>query len=245
MNTVITTPYRHTRQLIFDVETTGLFSKKKNPVISEEPHILQLAFVCYDLNENRIVKTYDSFVNLPKDVVISDFVTNLTGITHEICQEKGKPILEVLRAFYEAYMWCDGLIAHNMEFDEKMILLEIERSRSAITAQFPECFVVFSPMYEKMNNIERYCTMRKGTTMCNIEVVISESTAAPKKTTKKWPKLNELYTKMFPEENLPENLHNALTDVLTCLRCYLKMRHHISTESFPVVPPTTSAPDIL
>jgi len=231
MNKVISSPVRHTRQLIFDVETTGLLSKKSIP-IAEQPHILQLAFVCYDLNEQRIVQKYDSLVNIPKEVEISDFVVNLTGITKSMCEETGKPILQVLQDFYQAYMWCDELVAHNIEFDREMILLEIERYRRQITDHTPECFTLFSPMYERVNNVDIYCTMKKGMSVSALETKPQEPTTTstvPKKITKKWPKLIELYTSLFPNDPLPTNMHNAMVDVLTCLRCYLKMRHNLQT----------------
>jgi DNA polymerase-3 subunit epsilon len=227
MNSIILPPIRHTRQLIFDVETTGLLSKKTS--ITDQPHIIQLAFVCYDMEKKRIIKQYDSLIQLPPDVTIPPFVVELTGITQNMCQTQGKPIFEVLQAFYDAYMWCDGLIAHNMDFDENMILLEIERYRELIIQQQLHCLVLFSPMYEKMNNVERYCTMRKGTPICNIDKpssVVENKTE--KKPAKKWPKLHELYTTLFPNELMPVQMHNAMVDVQVCLRCYLKMRHSIS-----------------
>jgi hypothetical protein len=191
--------------------------------------------------------------------------------------EQGKPILDILCDFYEAYMWCDELVAHNMYFDENMILLELERNYDMVLEKAPYCFRLFSSIYEKMNNINRYCTMRKGTMICNIrplknsngtpfkfstgnstdnleqaphrdavsnlrwyktDVVrrdkspsssSTEDTEDPrKKTFCKWPKLTELYSVLFPEEVIPENMHNAMVDVMACLRCYLKMRHRIN-----------------
>jgi DNA polymerase III epsilon subunit-like protein len=236
MNKSIPPPYRHSRVLVFDVETTGLFNQKSSS-IKDQPYILQLAFVCYDLNENKIIQKYDSLIDIPNEVEISDFITQLTGIDKTTCQKKGKPIFDVLRTFQEAYMWCDSLIGHNIDFDQKLILMEIERNREQIIQEMPQCLVLFSPMYEKMNHVERYCTMRKGTTLCNLvhETPPSPPTQQisiiPRKTTKKWPKLSELYAKLFPEETLPANLHNAMTDVIVCLQCYLKMRLHYTDEN--------------
>jgi DNA polymerase III epsilon subunit-like protein len=38
----------------------------------------------------------------------------------------------------------------------------------------------------------------------------------------KWPKLEELHQHLFNE--VPANLHDALTDVKACLRCFLQMQ---------------------
>ena len=213
------------RFLVFDVETTGLlpYSRKGGVAvpITEYPHILQLSFAIYDLSQKQVIRKYDAYVDVPDHVVISEFITNLTGITKEKCKREGRPIVEVLEQFYEAYMFCEGLVAHNMDFDEKMILVELERNREAVLAKAPYCFMTFNPMYEKVHGIERYCTMKKGTDICNILV---ESKTAGRPPSKKWPKLNELYGKLF-EGATVDGLHNSMIDVLTCLRCYLKMRH--------------------
>ena len=219
-------PTYRRRFLVFDVESTGLLPNSRRGSttalpITAYPHILQLSFAIYDLSQKQVIRKYDAYIDVPDDVVISEFVTNLTGISKEMCKREGKPIVEVLEQFYEAYMFCEGLVAHNMDFDEKMILVELERNRPAIMEKAPYCFMTFNPMYEKVHGIERYCTMRKGTDMCNILV---ESKMPGRPPSKKWPKLIELYGKMFDGATV-EGLHNSMVDVLTCLRCYLKMRH--------------------
>lgn len=257
MNYSIPAPIYRRRFLVFDVETTGLLPKiTKNtppPTIDQYPHIIQLSFAVYDLYDRRIVQSYDSYVKTPKSVHISEFVSNLTGITNEICETQGRSIIRVLKQFYAAYRCCDGLVAHNMDFDEKMISIEIERNREEIMKRAPYCMTLFHPIYEKVNNIDRFCTMRRGTTMCNLtflksvetnnigaaaeaanaaptkEVSVSVSVSVSKK--RKFPKLAELFATLFESEKIPTNLHNSMVDVLVCLKCYLKMRHGIDDNS--------------
>ena len=219
-------PTYRRRFLIFDVESTGLLpNNRRNGInaipISTYPYILQLSFAIYDLSEKKIIRQYDSYIDIPDNVEVSEFISGLTGITKDICKTKGKPIVEVLEQFYEAYMFCEGLVAHNMDYDEKMIMVEMERNREAIMEKAPYCFMTFNTMYEKVHGIERYCTMKKGTDICNI---LMESKFPGRPPSKKWPKLDELYGKIFDGETV-DGLHNSMVDVLTCLRCYLKMRH--------------------
>jgi DNA polymerase III epsilon subunit-like protein len=218
-------PSYRRRFLVFDVETSGLLPNKRGTAnslpITAYPYILQLSFAIYDLTEKKIIRQYDSYVDIPDDIRISEFVTNLTGITNEICKEKGKPIVEVLEQLYEAYMFCEGIVAHNLDFDEKMVMVELERNRPSIMEKAPYCFMIFNTMYEKVHGIDRYCTMKKGTEICNILVESKYPGRAP---SKKWPKLIELYGILFDGTTV-EGLHNSMIDVLTCLRCYLKMRH--------------------
>ena len=208
--------------LVFDVETTGLLPNKSkcDVPLSEYPHITQFSFVMYDLINNKITHKYDSYIHLDTNIPISKVVYELTGITHDKCNN-GSSFIVALTAFYHAYKDCDCLIAHNMEFDEKMILIEMERHHDQITSVLPECLGIFNKLSESFNKIDRYCTMRNGTALCNIKV---DSKIAGRQPTVKWPKLSELHSKLFNNEPLV-GLHNSMVDVMVCLRCYLKMKY--------------------
>jgi DNA polymerase III epsilon subunit-like protein len=233
MNTIITAPLRRRYYLVFDVETTGLLPKKKSeknggiPTIDQYPHILQLSFVIYDIETRTIKQSYDSYVKIAESIIIDEYVTNLTGITKTICIEQGQPICNVLYDFYKAYKICEGLVAHNLDFDTKMISIEVERNRENLLEHgFADSLILFQPMHEKINNIDRYCTMRKGIILCNILIESTAKTQSHPR--RKFPKLSELHQKLFGGD-IPENLHNSMVDVEVCLRCYLKMRHNIET----------------
>ena len=235
MNTIVNAPLRRRYYLVFDVETTGLLPKKTiSPAIDHYPYILQLSFAVYDMETRTIVHKYDSYVKIADTVVIDDFVSNLTGITKQVCLEQGKPISDVLYDFYKAYKMCQGLVGHNLEFDTKMISVEIERNQTLLIEQgFADCLILFQPMHEKINNIDRYCTMRMGIKLCNIVFESSTSSSTQNTTMQqkprlKFPKLSELHQKLFGGD-MPANLHNSMVDVDVCLRCYLKMRHNIET----------------
>lgn len=231
MNRVIEVPKRPRYVLVFDVETTGLFPKKKrgstvSPPIDELPYIIQLSYVIFDMEKYETIEQYDTYINIDETVKISEFVSNLTGITHEMCHSEGVPIIEALKKFYKAYMFCECIVAHNMDFDTRMISLEIERNRETILENAPYCILIFNGIYEELNNIERYCTMRKGTPICNIDFPKkTQSNIEYKSTNKKFPTLKELYMFLFNMEEPPANLHNSMVDVMVCLKCYLYMRH--------------------
>lgn len=227
-NSKIQVPLQKRRVLVFDVETTGLIPKRtpndSNLLpITEYPYIIQISYLLYDIINDRVEISYDSYISIPDDVIISPFVNNLTGIMNEDCSKKGRNIVDAIIAFSIAYKNCDVLIAHNIEFDSNLIMIEIQRNKKEIMRRAPECFTLFNSMYERMNNIERYCTMLKGTEICNIKI---ESKTLGKPPRKKWPKLGELYEYLFHGEKV-EGLHNSMIDVKTCLKCYLKMRYSI------------------
>jgi DNA polymerase III epsilon subunit-like protein len=211
-------PIRRRFVLVFDVETTGLLPKNKvgqEIPIESYPYIIQLSFVLYDLYQHNAVITFDSYVKIPDNIEIPDEVIKLTGITKTLCQEKGKDILEILTHFYDAYMKSETITAHNIDFDEKMILIELQRNHIDVLGNIPYCFTLFNRIYERLRGVERFCTMKKGIYICAVKTET--------RTFRKWPKLSELYKKLFNE--IPDGLHNSMVDVDACLRCYLRMRH--------------------
>jgi len=216
------------RVLVFDVETNGLLPKFGANELKNYPYILQLSFVIYDVGTQEILQEFDSYIDIDDSVPISNKITELTGIKRPMCK-KGLSIVEILKKFQEAYAMCNGgLVAHNIDFDTKMISVEIERNRPIIEIHCPQVFTVFNPLYEKIHNIDRYCTMKSGTNLCNI---MMPSRFAGKPATPKWPRLIELHNHLFNNEPI-NGLHNSLIDVKVCLRCYLKMLYNIDTTSF-------------
>jgi DNA polymerase III epsilon subunit-like protein len=226
MNFTVSAPIRKKTILVFDVETSGLLPKKDktNPnhiPVEAYPHILQLSYAKYDISTNQLVETYDTYIKVKKEVEISDTITALTGITRRHCN-KGSSIMDAISQFYQAYITSDVIVAHNIDFDKKMILVELERNRQEFIRNSPECMTIFNSTYEELNGVEHYCSMRKGTVITNIMV---PSKYPGKPPSLKWPRLNELYAKLFDGETV-DGLHNAMVDVLVCLRCYMKMRHN-------------------
>jgi len=118
---------------VFDVETTGLLPKLSpysNQKINPEtlPYITQLSYALYDIEAKMLIKTFNQYVNVPAHVSISEKVSTLTGITREKLNELGVDINVVLESFYDAYSRSDIAVAHNIEFDGRMIELETKRN---------------------------------------------------------------------------------------------------------------------
>jgi DNA polymerase III alpha subunit (gram-positive type) len=225
-----------TKVLVFDVETSGLLPKNKEDAkIEEYPYILQISFVVFDTNGWKITKTANTYINVPQSVEITKKITELTGITREMC-DKGIQIQRALREFAKEYMECDIIVAHNINFDRQMIKTEIERNKEFLE---PNTRILFDRDFEKQNNKFNYCTMYGGKNLCKIEMTDSKGEKYFK-----CPKLVELYEHLF--EMVPGNLHNSLVDTFICLRCFVKMRFKfdLSLRGFPDIPFTKSKKEI-
>ena len=211
------------RILVFDTETTGKIPSVKSGetvYIHEYPYITQLSFIVYNTFMKQVEKKHDYYIKIPSNIIISPFINELTGITNEICETKGIDIVEAINIFYDEYMKCGCVIAHNIHFDIQMINIELQRNKEIILQKYPYCINIFNAIFEKLNGIAHYCTLRHGINICKIQVMSKEN-----KPYNKWPKLCELYKHLFNEDL--QGFHNSLFDVSACLRCYLKMRLNI------------------
>lgn len=225
--------------LVFDVETTGLIPKFVQKIdnsspspINIYPYILQLGFVIYDIQKQEITKIFNKYICPPENVFISPNITEITGITRSICDKEGIDIVDALKEFYYAYMECGTIVSHNLAFDQPLIEVEIHRNYNKLKLQDIDGLILFNSLFNKINNKELFCTMKIGKNICNIvkesnnKLQVNSSDIINKSRTYiKYPKLSELYEKLFSE--IPQNLHDAKTDTLLCLRCFIKIKYDI------------------
>ena len=197
------------KYLIFDTETTGLLPRKfdlNKSNITELPYIVQLSFIIYDNDLNKVLTTYDAIIKMPDGVYIPDESSKIHGITNGISLNKGVFIKDVLEIFKVAVENADYIVAHNFEFDINMICIECIRNNMEIELLLNDPFI--------------FCTMKSSKDLCNIEAISKNGDKYIK-----YPKLIELHDKLFNIK--PKNLHNSFNDVIVCLRCFYYMRHDI------------------
>jgi len=204
--------------LIFDTETNGLPKNSRVEPNSfnfhDWPHIVQLSYLLYDTESREIIMKHNYIIRVPKDVIITEESIRFHGITNEISEKEGAPIDGVLTSFYNNFKVADLVVAHNVEFDRKAILAEIYRVASIKTNT-----TQLRNMATDIGCAKKYyCTMQEGIELCNITAF----TKIEKKEFKKYPTLSELCKHLFGY--VPNNMHNAMNDVIVCFQCFYKMR---------------------
>lgn len=182
--------------LFFDTETTGLPCNYRAPVsdLKNQPRIVQIAWLLCDASGNEI-RTAEYIIK-PNGFTIPIEASKIHGITTEISANKGVEFSVVLATFCRDLKDSIQLIAHNVSFDEKIVGAEFLRSGL--------------PNY--IETKPRKCTMLASTQHC----------AIPGKYDYKWPKLQELYMKLFGQSF--EDAHSALADVKACAKCSFKLK---------------------
>lgn len=181
--------------LFFDIETAGL-PKERNASIKNLdnwPRMVQLAWSRYDENQNFIAAT--NYIIKPEGFTITSDSTKVHGITTEKALESGVHLEIVLQEFSEVISKSEIIIAHNMDFDEKIVGTEFIRSG------------VKSVLFDK----KRFCTMKTTTELCQITGPYGY----------KWPKLSELYYHLFKKDF--KDAHDAVVDVGVCVKCFFEL----------------------
>lgn len=183
--------------LFFDVETTGLPRSWKRPVSDtfNWPRMVQIAWLVY--NEEKELVDSHNYIIKPEGYEIPEESERVHGISTEKAMEEGADLKEVLTKFSAIINKSEYIIAHNMNFDEKVVGAEFIRKNLKT--------LLFSS--------ERYCTMQEGTWFCKIPNRKSGGY--------KWPSLKELHLKLFGEDF--KNAHDALADTKACAACFFKL----------------------
>lgn len=152
----------------FDTETTGVPLSYNAPVthLSNWPRMVQLAFLVYDKDENKVKE--GNCIIKPDGYVIPDSVSRIHGITQEKALAYGFDLKRILERFSVFINGATYLIAHNMDFDIKII-----------GAEFLRCGLMNPTVTKK-----KICTMKSTVNFCALPHF-------------KWPKLEELHRILF------------------------------------------------
>ncbi len=182
--------------LFFDTETTGLPRNWKAPVtdLANWPRLVQLAYFFLDTEGNQL--SGGNFIIKPVGFTIPAEASRIHHITTERAEKEGQDLKLVLEGFQNAVSRAGYLVAHNMSFDEKIIGAEFLRNK----------------MPDSLPAKNKICTMQSATDFC----------ALPGPYGYKWPKLTELYFKLFQAGF--EGEHDAAADVAATIKCFWELK---------------------
>ena len=192
--------------IVFDTETTGLPEKRNTPITDTHrwPHVVQFSWI--EINcDTSSYQLHDYYVKIAPQVNLTQESINIHGITRDKVDKDGIDIQDGIDNFLSCVNTTDYLVGHNLEFDYNMLLVECARLGGDYLNKphIPTSCISF-------------CTMRYGEAICNIMVPGKNG-----RLYRKFPKLVELYVKLFGEE--VDSYHNAKVDIICCARCFYSM----------------------
>lgn len=182
--------------LFFDTETTGLPRSWRAPVtdLDNWPRLVQIAWLMFDKDGGEIGA--ENFIIKPEGFVIPEESARIHGISTERALREGEPLLSVLARFNDAIDASTSLVAHNMSFDEKIVGAEFLRANMA----------------NSIDAKDKICTMEGTKEFCALEGQYGL----------KWPRLSELYQKLFGNDFT--EAHNAANDIRATANCFWELK---------------------
>lgn len=182
--------------IVFDTETNGLPKNWKATMadVDNWPRIVQLAWAVFN-EEGKQVRGQQHIIR-PDGWAIPEEAAAVHGITQERAEKDGVSLDSALLLFIADYVDCHTLVAHNIDFDYRVVGAELIRTGIKAGRRIGK----------------QVCTMQSSTDLCAIPGSYGKY---------KWPKLTELHETLFGESF--DGAHEAMVDVLACGRCYFEL----------------------
>lgn len=178
-------------ELFFDTETTGKPKRYDAPVsdVDNYPRLVQLGYIVTD-GDQTLLET--EILIYPNGFEIPEEASRIHGVTTERARREGLAIKHVLLDFVYWIGSVDLIVGHNVDFDVSVVGAEYWR------------------LYESnpFSGKKTICTMKSSTNFVGL----------PGKYGFKYPKLSELYLKLFGMEM--GAAHTALQDIQNTVKCY-------------------------
>lgn len=181
-----------------DTETTNLPSfRASNPFYNVA--MVDMAFIVVDNTTQNVLYTFSSIVNpSPFKITRESYLKH--GITEKRAQDEGIAPRRCLEKLMEVVNRSRSvtLVCHNIDFDVGVLTEEMRRC-----GMFEDI--------KTLKSLKTFCTMKNGTDVCKLPSPNGFDGY-------KYPKLEELYFKVFNEK--PKESHRALADCESCLRVF-------------------------
>lgn len=188
-------------ELFFDVETTGLPPRSAKPQNFEKFDGCRVVSIAWVLRDTDTVFSQRYSVvdtgSYGEDGSVG--AEHIHGVTKEVMCAHGRPVEFVLRDLMDDVKKASLLVAHNMDFDQKVVASELYRMG---------CTEEALHLLEK----DSRCTMKSTTNLVKIKTKYGSY---------KWPKLDELHVCLFGSSFA--NAHHAMCDVDALVKCFYKL----------------------
>jgi DNA polymerase-3 subunit epsilon len=195
--------------LLFDTETTGkpLRYNASYQEVENWPRVIQLSWILADQGGNVLTR-HDCLIKPNGWIMPTEPFWIEHGFNHEKSLAEGIPIEEALELFYQDKLQAQALVAHNLNFDHRIVWAEFIRA-----GRLP------------ISGLTKFCTMMTTSGLCKLPQAKGRGY--------KWPKLEELYFFLFGKPM--EGAHDALADTTALKEVFFELlrRGHLKLEQTP------------
>lgn len=188
--------------LFFDTETSGFMSKKTTFDDPSQAWCVQVGAILGNATEtfremNVLIQANGREMNY--------HAQKIHGITTERADVDGVLESSACEEFAEMLMQTPTIVCHNFDFDWPFVYQMMQRNLDDLTDEHRSRFYI---------EYDSFCTMKDPKVKTFVD-------ARNVKGHKKWPKLSELYVKLFGKDF--EGAHDAMADIQATRRCYYEL----------------------
>ena len=194
--------------LAYDTETTGII-KGSDYTDPSAPFLASIAMILYDSEAHRIVSSFNAVVQ-PEGWSMPEEAGRVNGLTDEYLHKVGIPSAVVMPTVIALASRAELCIAHNIEFDTKIIAAALWRH---LMTECDNEDVIPHVLVEQWLKTPSYCTMQASKAVVN---------ALDKRGRIKFPKLTEAYKFFFNREL--DRAHSANADAVAVLEIYMALQ---------------------
>ena len=198
--------------MFFDTETTG-FPSGEPSTHPDQARVVQLSAVL-TADDGIPRATLDVILSQSKDP--SPGAAKVHGITRELIDRFGIPPVIGLRMFYRMAERADYLVAHNKQFDLKMLKIEAENLGQPLLEEHL--------LNTKGTETQVLCTMEYSTPIMKLAPT-ARMQSSGRGGMFKVPKLSEAHL-FFCKSEL-EGAHNSLADAIGCKNVFFAIRRYL------------------
>ncbi len=187
---------------IFDLETNGLpySSNRGYKFVGNWPKIVQISWGLYNYKGENLV--FRDYILKPINFVISKESTKIHGISNNFAKKNGQNLSNIVKILKQDLEQSTFLVSHNLNFDKNTLLAEFKRMNRY-------------DLIHLFENKKQICTLKETTNFCRLPGSPNSQSLY------KWPKLSELYKKLF--NRTMQNAHNAQYDVKNLSKCFFEL----------------------
>lgn len=180
--------------LFFDTETTGFPSEDLS--VKESGRLMQIAWIVGSKGQRFCERKY--LVKPDGWNHVEEGAFKIHGITYEDCVRDGLPINEVFDILEKDVQFCHSAIAHNMQFDSRVVAKELLLSKHSLLSSW--------------EGLKKYCSMIETRQLVGIRF---------KNGNFKNPSLQDLHKRLFGVGF--EKGHDALVDTGKLFDCWYEI----------------------
>lgn len=184
------------RVLVFDTETNGKLKNWSAKVTDYDqfPRVTQLGWMIIDIDTGTTQEKESMIYPRGWEIPVEKFFIK-NNMSTQRCMDEGIDMELVLEEFCSDVDTVDLLIAHNIDFDHKVLSAEMIRYNIKPTKRVP-----------------KFCTMKSTTDLCKLPGQYGSY---------KWPQLIELHQYLFGCDF--EGAHDAMDDVRATGKCFVEL----------------------